>query len=263
MKFSLVNGQRQEAQPNLSGKCPVCDQPMVARCGEVNIWHWAHKGRRVCDLWWENETEWHRTWKGHFPESWQEVVHHAESEERHIADVKTDQGWVIEFQYSHINPEERRSRDVFYPKLVWVVNGTRRKRDADQFRNALNRGTPIGPNGPIRVPFADECAILREWVGSNAPVFIDFGVGPTLWWILKGVPDGPIYIAPFSRSQFVEIHRAGAAQTVRDTFEAFVKDISKLVSQYESHLMLKRSGPFPAPGYQQYQSHASSRHRRL
>jgi competence protein CoiA len=43
MEFSLVNGQRHEAQPNLSGKCQVCDQPAVAKCGEVKIWHWAHK----------------------------------------------------------------------------------------------------------------------------------------------------------------------------------------------------------------------------
>ena len=39
MKFSLVNGRRQEAQPNLSGECPVCGQATVAKCGEVKIWH--------------------------------------------------------------------------------------------------------------------------------------------------------------------------------------------------------------------------------
>lgn len=147
MKFSLVNGQRQEAQPNLSGKCPVCDQAMVAKCGEVKIWHWAHKGRRTCDPWWENETEWHRAWKGKFPEDWQERVHHdANSREKHIADVETDQGWVIEFQHSYLKPDERRSRDAFYPKLVWVVDGARRKRDPEQFRKALGQGRRIGGN---------------------------------------------------------------------------------------------------------------------
>ena len=144
MKFSLVNGQRQEAQPNLSGECPVCGQATVAKCGEVKIWHWAHKGRRTCDPWWENETEWHRTWKGQFPEAWQEVVHPANSGEKHIGDVTTDQGWVIEFQHSYLKPDERRSRDDFYPKLVWVVNGARRKRDAEQFRKALNQSGSIG-----------------------------------------------------------------------------------------------------------------------
>jgi competence protein CoiA len=139
MEFSLVNGQRHEAQPNLSGKCQVCDQPAVAKCGEVKIWHWAHKGRRTCDPWWENETDWHRAWKGKFPEDWQEVVHRADSGEKHVADVKTDQGWVIEFQHSYLRPEERRSRDA----LVWVVGGARRKGDYEKFLNALNNSRRV------------------------------------------------------------------------------------------------------------------------
>lgn len=61
MKFVLVNDQRHEAAPGLSGRCLSCDQAMVSKCGNVKVWHWAHKGRRMCDLWWENETEWHVT----------------------------------------------------------------------------------------------------------------------------------------------------------------------------------------------------------
>lgn len=236
MKF---NDQRQEAQPNLSGKCPLCDQTMIAKCGEVKIWHWAHKGRRTCDLWWENETEWHRAWKGHFPESWQEIVQEADNGEKHIADVKTDRGWVIEFQHSYIKPEERRSRDSFYRKLVWVVNGTRRKRDALQFLNALNRGIRVSSNSPVRKIFPDECAILREWVGSHAPIFFDFGGEQILWWLLKGTPDGSAYVAPFSRGDFIEIHCGGATQQALD-FEGLINDLSKLVSDYETHLRQRR-----------------------
>ena len=266
MKFSLINGQRQEAQPNLSGKCPACGQAMVARCGKINIWHWAHKGRRACDLWWENETEWHRTWKGRFPESWQEVVHRADNGERHIADVKTDHGWVIEFQHSHIKPEEHRSRETFYRKLVWVIDGKRRKTDSAQFLNALNTGTPIGSNSLVRIPFSDTCTILREWVGSHAPVFIDFGDEHEFWWILKGTADGSAYVTRFPRSQFIEIHRLGATQELRDIFEKFVNDLSKLVSQFESYLMIRASvqaGRLPAPGFQQYPILRRSLRRRL
>lgn len=148
MKFALVNGERQEAQPSLSGKCPICGDPMVAKCGEVKIWHWAHQGTRTCDPWSENETEWHRDWKEQFPLHWQEFVQRAENGERHIADVKTDGGWVIEFQYSYLRPDERRSRNAFYGKLVWVVNGVRRKRDQVQFVNAWNEGGRVG-NGEV------------------------------------------------------------------------------------------------------------------
>jgi hypothetical protein len=265
MKFALLNGQRQEASPNLSGHCPVCDQAMIAKCGQVKIWHWAHKGRRTCDPWWENETEWHRAWKGRFPESWQEVVHQADNGEKHVADVKTDKGWVIEFQHSHIKPEGRRSRNTFYQKLVWVVDGTRRKRDGSQFLNALNRGIPIGSNSNIRRVIPEKCVLLREWIGSDALVFFDFGGEQVLWWLLKGSPDGWAYVVPFPHSDFIEIHRDGATQKAYDFYE-FIKDRSKLVSQYESHIRtqaLKQSRPRPAQGFQQYQMHRKRRRRGL
>ena len=150
MKFALIEGRRREAQPNLLGQCPSCERPMVAKCGEERIWHWAHQGTRTCDSWWEPETEWHRAWKGKFPIAWQEVIHPAENGEKHIADVKTDHGWVIEFQYSFIKPDERRSRNAFYPKLVWVVNGTRRKRDRAQFLRACEHGVPLRKDSPVR-----------------------------------------------------------------------------------------------------------------
>ena len=131
MKYAIVGELKQEAEPGLSGECPVCEATTIAKCGEKNIWHWAHKGKRNCDRWWENETEWHRDWKNQFPVEWQEVVQIADDGEKHIADVKTDQGWVIEFQRSYIKPEERRSREAFCGNMVWVVDGLRRKKKSD------------------------------------------------------------------------------------------------------------------------------------
>jgi hypothetical protein len=112
MKFAIVEGERREAQPGLSGKCPGCGAVVIAKCGEVRIRHWAHKGTVTCDPWWENETEWHRGWKNEFPDDWQEVRHTAQSGERHIADVKTECGY-IEFQHSPLKPYERRAREAF------------------------------------------------------------------------------------------------------------------------------------------------------
>jgi hypothetical protein len=265
MKFALINGLRQEAQPNLSGQCPSCSQSMIAKCGEIKIWHWAHKGRRTCDPWWENESEWHRKWKGLFPEDWQEVVHQANNGEKHIADVKTDQGWAIEFQHSYINPEERRSRNGFYQKLVWVVDGTRRKRDRAQFSNALNEGMPVGSNSQIRRAFSEECALLKEWKDCNAPVFIDFGGEQILWWLLKGNADGSAYVAPFSHSEFVNFLRGGSTQAALN-FESFVNDLSKLVSDYESYLKsqtLRQASSQIPNQFQQYSSRRSRHQRRF
>src|ERR1041385_5779332 len=149
MKFARVNGQRQEAQPNLSGECCGCGLPVIAKCGNIRVRHWAHRAGGVCDPWWENETEWHRAWKDLFPAECQEVVHHAGDGELHIADVKTHDGWFIEFQPSPISPEERRSREAFYQSLIWVVDGTTLKRGQRHFL----RGSGIAKS---RDPFSSK-----------------------------------------------------------------------------------------------------------
>ena len=240
MKFALVNGQREEAQPHQSGECPGCGCLMVARCGEIRVRHWAHQGNRLCDPWWENETEWHRAWKDQFPADWQEIVHYAEGGERHIADVKTQNGWAIEFQHSFLKPEERRSRDSFYQKLIWVVDGTRRKGDIEQFGNAWRDGIPVGANPNLRKTFSDSCLLLREWADSHSPIFIDLGQAHVLWWVLAKAIDGSAYITPYSRSKFIESHRSPGTEIAAIEFDQFVTDIPKLVADYESWIATQR-----------------------
>lgn len=233
MKFALVNGQRQEAQPNLPGKCLAWDHPMVAKCGKVKIWHWAHKGSRSCDPWWENETKWHRAWKEQFPVKWQEIVLQAENGEKHIADVKTEHGWVIEFQHSYIKPEERRSRNAFYGKLIWVVDATRRRRDTPQLLRSWEEGTPVDANSAVRRVWSEGCALYREWADGHAPTFFDFGDSDSLWWLLKVGRDQRAYVAKFSRAQFLLIHRGTGEEAIRE-FAQFVEDLDALVESFES-----------------------------
>ena len=209
---------------------------MVAKCGEVKIWHWAHQGKLNCGLLWENETEWHRAWKNLFPVEWREVIHRAENGDKHIADVKTNQGWAIEFQHSFLKPEERRARNAFYPKLVWVVDGTRRKRDQQQFIKALENGVRVVPNMNFFKIYSDESALLKEWADSDAPVFIDFGPGPSLWWFLPKSPNGEReFVGAFSRADFLELHLGKAVEKTQD-FEAFLKEFSGLVAGYYARL---------------------------
>jgi hypothetical protein len=171
MKFAVVEGKRQEAQPGLSGECPDCRAAMIAKCGDVRVRHWAHRGARTCDPWWEPETPWHRAWKNYFPEDWQERSCTSEKGERHRADVKTDSGVVLEFQHSPLNQAERESREKFYPKLVWVVDALRRKGDRKHFFASL--GSRKRANVPIySIPIIDGNyppsmieggALLRDW----------------------------------------------------------------------------------------------------
>lgn len=124
MKYSIVNGERKEAFPSGTGICEVCNQPTLAKCGSRKVHHWAHVSLLECDKWWESETEWHRDWKNKFPSEWQEKVHKDEiSGELHRADVKTNLDLVIELQNSPISFEEQTSREKFYKKMIWIVNG--------------------------------------------------------------------------------------------------------------------------------------------
>ncbi|WP_146002153.1 competence protein CoiA [Cupriavidus pauculus] len=244
MKFSIVNEERREAEPGLAGACPVCAGPMVAKCGEVNTWHWAHKARRACDPWWENEGEWHRAWKNEFPSNWQEVVQIDENGAKHIADVKTDSGWVIELQHSYLNPDERRSRNVFYKKLAWVVDGSRRKTDRKRFNDAWNEGLRLPSNSPVRRVRHDACPIVREWVDTTAPVLFDFGNDTPLWWLLAKGSNGYAYVAPFSRADFVAIHRNGATKLAAD-FQSLAGELGLLVASYERSLRIPAFGRAP------------------
>lgn len=205
LKFALVNGQRAEAQPSLEGECVGCGGPAIAKCGEVRMWHWAHRGKRTCDLWWENETEWHRAWKNEFPPEWQEIRHRAPDGEWHIADVKTRDGWVVEFQHSHLNPEERHSRECFYQSMIWVVDGTRRSHDIPGFAKSVARGKALLPvSTTLRVP-APSGALLRDWRASEAHVFFDFGRRQRLWWLYPGSDEERAYVHPLSRDFLLKL----------------------------------------------------------
>lgn len=185
MKFALVEGKLSEAEPQKSGTCQCCSLPVISKCGKVKIWHWAHKGRRHCDHWWESETEWHRAWKDAFPIDWQEVVHFdPDSGEKHIADVKTENGLVIEIQHSVLKPDELESREQFYDNMVWIVDGKRGQLDEGYFRIGLS-STPLSDDHPTTYPFQwwGRSHTVARWSHAKRPVFFDFG-SDLLWHLV-------------------------------------------------------------------------------
>lgn len=186
MRFALLENKRIEAQPSLSGKCCCCLKPVIAKCGTRKIWHWAHKSKTDCDSWWEPETEWHRAWKNNYVSEWQEVSFLDDrNREKHIADVRTAHGLVIEFQHSNITPEERISRERFYKNMAWVVDGTRLKRDYPRFLKGWNNEYEntifYSTDNPkiFEVDLWDWC-FPTAWLGSTVPVIFDFRGDGTL-----------------------------------------------------------------------------------
>lgn len=123
MEYATIDGNRSKPFVGGKGCCPMCGAEMIAKCGPRVLHHWAHKGRRNCDPWWENETDWHREWKSYFPENCREIHHQAEDGEIHRADVMTPTGIYIEFQHSTMPEAECKAREAFYGNLLWVVDG--------------------------------------------------------------------------------------------------------------------------------------------
>jgi competence protein CoiA len=236
MKFSLVNGERREAEKGLPGKCIGCGQPTIPKCGPIKVKHWAHKSKCECDHWWENETEWHRSWKNNFPVECQEIRHKAEDGEWHIADVKTKEGHVLEFQHSFLNSEERLARNNFYgSNLVWIVDGLKRKNDLLRFRLLLENAKVIDQNIQLRqLPsFLDECPIIKEWSGCNGPVFFDFGLEFPLGCLLPKSSNAAHYVGPFSRQTFVDLHNEALTKNGQNFLE-LMKNLNDAISAYES-----------------------------
>lgn len=221
MKYAILEGERREAIPGLRAECPGCQTAMVAKCGERRIWHWAHVGARNCDHWWEPETEWHRAWKDKFPSEWQEAVQWADNGEKHVADVKSAHGGVLEFQHSYLRSEERRAREGFYGRaMAWVVDGQRLALSVPRFFRAL-RESQVVSFAPLtyRSPSTDG-GLLRDWIDSQVPVFFDFGdaideplglrfAEQVLWLLHPTSVKGRADLIPVLRSELISSFRQG------------------------------------------------------
>jgi competence protein CoiA len=259
MKFAFVGAERREAEPGLSGKCPACGNALIAKCGDHRIWHWAHKGTRTCDAWWEPETEWHRGWKDHFPRDRQEVIHHSENGEKHIADVKTERGVVIEFQHSFLRREERESRETFYQNMVWVVDGQRRKRDRARLFESIYEAIEVNREPPIRSLQWQEGALLRDWAASRVPVYFDFedSEGDTRLWRLNPHSPNGTYLSAVEKTLFLQIHLTGLP------FDEM--QYTKAVELTAANYYLKRQAARtrPLPDFERHMARRARRHFRL
>lgn len=182
------NGNKIEATPDSSGFCPACVSELVPKCGQIKIHHWAHKGRRDCDDWYEPETEWHAEWKRQFGKENCEVVMPP-----HRADIVGKSGVVIELQHSPISPEEIREREDFYKNMVWIVNAHPFQGNLYFYSNPFlqrNGGQPIWnkpKDGELRVEpyFLAWKRLQKRWashVGASRPTFLDLSQATVVVW---------------------------------------------------------------------------------
>lgn len=131
MEFALLNGTRIKASKSVrEAVCQLCLSPVIPCVGSINKPHFRHVSKEHCDTWSEGITKWHLDWQAQFKEEFREVII-TKNAEKHIADVKTTNGTVIEFQNSFISPDDIRIRESFYGNMIWVFNVTASKDNID------------------------------------------------------------------------------------------------------------------------------------
>ncbi|MBI1332872.1 MAG: hypothetical protein GC165_08330 [Armatimonadetes bacterium] len=160
MQYAVTrDGEKIEAVKDVEAFCPICLEPVLARCGRIKIHHWAHVADLDCDSWTEPETEWHRAWKTIFDPCFVEVPMGP-----HRADIQNESGLVVELQNSSISPAEILERERFYGNMVWVVN-------AELFADRLFLMKRMAPQ-----IFAFKWKHMRpSWRYARKPVFLDLG----------------------------------------------------------------------------------------
>ena len=113
--------------PGAHCTCDMCGETLIAKCGQINVWHWSHIGGTDCDPWHEHETPWHRRLKKLALEAFSNAKpeHTIRNEYGvcHRADIYlADSGHVLEFQHSPISANEIYSRECFYGNMVWIFD---------------------------------------------------------------------------------------------------------------------------------------------
>ena len=104
------------------------------------------------------------------------------SYEKHIADIYTVNQFVLEIQSYSIDEEEARSRESFYERLIWVINGAKNDFDKIYFNMSLCGPYPDDPS--LRnIHWCGRSKLLHKWSRSTKPVFLDFG-GDSVWQLL-------------------------------------------------------------------------------
>ena len=117
MLYAGVNGIKRIAWSGGRAICPGCRDEVMARCGEINAWHWSHVASFDCDRWFESESIWHLDWKRCAPVAQCEVMIGS-----HRADIVSSTGLVTELQHSSLTLHEVREREAFYGNMLWLID---------------------------------------------------------------------------------------------------------------------------------------------
>mgnify|MGYP003394285807 FL=1 len=163
MLYAVVDEKRSRAHKDAIGAtCGCCNAPVVAKCGAIVAWHWAHKSRVDCDRWSEGESEWHLSWKRLVHPDLTEVVIGP-----HRADIRATTGTVVELQHSYLPAAEIAERESFYGDMVWVF-------DATAAAERMSVRAPEVDNAPFFLRWKHPSTMILQ---VQRPLYLDVGDG--------------------------------------------------------------------------------------
>ena len=162
----LLDFARQKATPVFRrSACPCCRMELIAKCGSLKRWHWAHVSKIDCDYWSEGLSAWHLAWQDRVKESCQEVVIRGE----HRADICLSTGQVIELQHSPISPEDIEERERFYGNMLWIF-------DAEPFKHNLFLREKLSKHNNLYYTFRWKRPRHSILSCQKFPIYFDMGM---------------------------------------------------------------------------------------
>ena len=109
--------------PGAKAFCRTCEAAVQAKCGRINIWHWAHINGPDCDSWSEPTSEWHLRWQDYLLGLGADIEVPIQKEGKlHRADAVLGDGTVVELQHSALSVDEIEQRENFYQQMIWVFD---------------------------------------------------------------------------------------------------------------------------------------------
>ena len=199
----LFNHKRERVQMRNEGDslCPECGAPLVARRGEVVVWHWAHapnKAHRASCAW--EESSWHLRWKQAFHQYEGYEVEFAVNVggKKYVLDAyRARDGRVREFVHS-LSPSYAAKHQALaraYPgKVSWLFDG----HEFGSLRSKPVRG------GGIRGLLKPRAKLMHDAIGGY--VHIQGGPFAGVWkhWkhdIWYRIPESDNWLKAFEKSE--------------------------------------------------------------
>ena len=124
MLYAILDGVKSPAIPDANGICPICKKEVFSRCGQVYVWHWAHRAHKGCisDSFVRPDSFFYVMWKKFFGAEKSEILIHKKGEV-HIADIVSKDDLVIMLYDSRISKKIISNiEDFFGERMFWVID---------------------------------------------------------------------------------------------------------------------------------------------